>query len=394
MTTDSLSRRLHIQTIVLFALYAMAALLSAVKFLPIDPQAVSSLPYHHIGGLRNLLLDLTIWTALLAGGLALARSTPAANTRYPIALLWLVRAWTALLIIAGLTGLLAAQEGRYLLELPPILDVALILLAALFVVIVLGHPGRGTAVFVWAAGMLLALVCLGISLIPAADPAQDRVLRAVAVGLRYHVGYVVAALALAWASAVDVRRLWPLPTVAGIAAAAGTVIALGPLAAVGAIPLHGLFPALALIALAAALFLAVRGPALPQASALVAAGGILGVLIAIPAAGADIQGTGLSDLVIFLTAAGVILLAGLGGEGSTERGGGARYLLVTGVLVAGLAALLAGVVQVYLERVLSVGYLDTQNALTPLFIIWAGGLAILWIAAFWMTLVRMRQPQI
>jgi hypothetical protein len=249
-------------------------------------------------------------------------------------------------------------------------------------------------VFVWAAGLLLALVCLGISLIPAADPAQDRVLRAIAVGLRYYVGYVAAALALAWASAAGARRLWPLPTVAGIAAAAGTVIALGPLAAVSAIPLHGLFPALALIALAAAMFLAVRGAVMPQAYALVAAGGILGVLIAIPAIGADIQGTGLSDLVIFLTATGVILLTGVtphppaSGVGSAA----ANPLLWAGVLVAGLAALLAGVVQVYLERVLSVGYLDTQNALTPLFIVWAGGLAILWIAAFWMTLVRMRRP--
>ncbi|MEP6988878.1 MAG: hypothetical protein ABI970_24970, partial [Chloroflexota bacterium] len=53
------------------------------------------------------------------------------------------------------------------------------------------------------------------------------------------------------------------------------------------------------------------------------------------------------------------------------------WLVSVGILGGGLALAAAGIVQVYLERLLSIGYLDTQALIVPLYIGWVMGLIVL-----------------
>lgn len=382
MTTRQLANRLFAQMTILLVLYAAAALLTAVKFLPADPLAVS-LPYHQIAGARNVLLDLALWTGLLAGGLTLL-SEAAGSSRSSL-LTWGYRGWTLLLALSVLTALLGLLEGRYLLELPPVLDLVLIVLA---VVVLIGTIGvaRTAAGRAWWIGILLALVCVAASLIPAATPAQDRVLRVVTVGVRYHIAYVIAGAALAIALLSKLRPKSTLALPAGLAVA-GVLPAISPLSAVGE-GTSGVL--LSLVVAAAYLFFAVialRGARAPGwmvlGLAMIAAGGVLGAVQAAPQIGNYVTGTGLSELMLFLTALGVIMLAW---SAAPPAGSTALAWVATGTLMAGLAALLAGVVQVYLERVLTVGFLDTQTVLAPLFVVWIAGLAVLAVGLGWAAL--------
>lgn len=382
MTTRQLANRLFAQMTILLVLYAAAALLTAVKFLPADPLAVS-LPYHQIAGARNVLLDLALWTGLLAGGLTLL-SEASGSSRSSL-LTWGYRGWTLLLALSVLAALLGLLEGRYLLELPPVLDLVLIVLA---VVVLIGTIGvaRTAAGRAWWIGILLALVCVAAGLIPAATPAQDRVLRVITVGVRYHIAYVIAGAALAVALLSKLRPKSTLALPAGLAVA-GVLPAISPLSAVGE-GTSGVL--LSLVVAAAYVFFAVialRGARAPGwmvlGLAMIAAGGVLGAVQAAPQIGNYITGTGLSELMIFLMALGVIMLAW---SASPPAGSAALAWVATGTLVAGLAALLAGVVQVYLERVLTVGFLDTQTVLAPLFVVWIAGLAVLAVGLGWAAL--------
>jgi hypothetical protein len=50
------------------------------------------------------------------------------------------------------------------------------------------------------------------------------------------------------------------------------------------------------------------------------------------------------------------------------------WLVAFGIIGGGLALGGAGLVQVYMERISGVGYLDTQTMLTPLYALWVIGL--------------------
>ncbi|MCC6612518.1 MAG: hypothetical protein IT320_03510 [Anaerolineae bacterium] len=372
MTTRQLANRLFAQMTILLVLYGAAALFAAVKFLPGDALAVS-LPYNQIVGVRNVLLDLAIWTGLLAGGLTLL-SEAAGSARSPL-LTWVYRGWTALLVLSLLAAILDLLEGRYLLELPVILDLVLIVLAALALAGTV-EVARTTTGSVWWLGMALAIVCVIAGMIPPANPAQDRVLRALAVGAKFHIAYAVAGSAIAIAVLSKLRPRTSLALPAGLAVA-GALAAISPLAAVGE-GSAGLL--LGLIGAAAYPFfvvIALRGARAPGwitlGLGMIAAGGVLSTAAAIPQVGATMAGTGLSELVIFLTALGVVLLA----WAASPPSGAALVWVAVGAVVSGVAALLAGIVQVYVERVLTVGFLDTQMALAPLFVIWIVGLAVL-----------------
>jgi len=372
MTTRQLANRLFAQMTILLVLYGAAALFSAVKFLPADPLAVS-LPYNQIAGARNVLLDLALWTGLLAGGLTLL-SEAAGSVRSSL-LTWVYRGWTALLFLGVASAILNLLEGRYLLELPVILDLALIALAALALAGTISVARTDTG-RVWWLGMALAIVCLIAGLVPAASPAQDRVLRALAVGARLHIAYVVAGSAIAIALLSKLRPRSSLALPAGLAIA-GALAAISPLAAVGE-GAAGLL--LALVVAAAYPFfvvIALRGARAPGwiilGLGLIAAGGVLDAAAAIPQIGAYMVGTGLSELVSFLTMLGVVMLA----WAASPPAGAALVWVSAGAVVSAVAALLAGIVQVYVERVLTVGFLDTQTALAPLFVLWIVGLAVL-----------------
>jgi nitric oxide reductase subunit B len=109
-------------------------------------------------------------------------------------------------------------------------------------------------------------------------------------------------------------------------------------------------------------------------------------------------GTRLADLQSTLTLlAAVVMSLGVVNQSAAElRGQNWRvtgltpfWLVSLGILGGGLALGAAGVVQVYLERLLSVGYLDTQALLVPLYIGWIMGLItlllgiILYALGFW-----------
>ncbi|MCA9908686.1 MAG: hypothetical protein KC519_08565 [Anaerolineae bacterium] len=386
MTTRQLANRLFMQMTILLVLYAAATLLAAVKFLPVDPLAVS-LPYHQIAGARNVLLDLALWTGLFAGGLTLLSET-AGSSRSAL-LTWGYRGWTLLLALSVFAALLGLLEGRYLLELPPVLDIVLIVLTVVLLTgtIAVARTASGRA---WWIGMVLALVCVAASLIPATTPTQDRVLRVIAVGVRYHIAYVSAGAALAVALLSKLRPRSSLALPAGLAVA-GVLPAISPLSAVGVGTTSML---LSLVVAAAYVFFAVialRGARAPGwmvlGLAMIAAGGVLGAIQAAPQIGNYVSGTGLSELMIFLMALGVIMLAW---SASPPDSSAALAWVAAGTLVTGLAALLAGVVQVYLERMLTLGFLDTQTALTPLFVVWIAGLAVLAVGLGWAALRSLR----
>jgi hypothetical protein len=64
-----------------------------------------------------------------------------------------------------------------------------------------------------------------------------------------------------------------------------------------------------------------------------------------------------------------------------------------GIIGSGLALGLAGVVQTFLERQLSVGYLDTQTLLVPLYTGWFAGLVVLALGIGLYTLIFwLRRP--
>jgi nitric oxide reductase subunit B len=52
-------------------------------------------------------------------------------------------------------------------------------------------------------------------------------------------------------------------------------------------------------------------------------------------------------------------------------------LVAFGIVIGAGALGSAGVAQVYMERILSVGYLDVQTLVTPLYMLWVLGLLLL-----------------
>jgi nitric oxide reductase subunit B len=97
-------------------------------------------------------------------------------------------------------------------------------------------------------------------------------------------------------------------------------------------------------------------------------------------------GTRLSDLQTTLMQFAVVaLLLGVFNQAAAELRGQNRritglmpfWLVAFGVVGGGAGLAAAGVAQVYLERLLSVGYLETQTLLIPLYTLWFIGLILL-----------------
>jgi nitric oxide reductase subunit B len=116
--------------------------------------------------------------------------------------------------------------------------------------------------------------------------------------------------------------------------------------------------------------------------------GVLGAIVSAPDVNRWTQGTRLTDLQRTLTSLAVVaMIFGVINQGVAEmRGVNWRitgllpyWLIAIGILGGGLALAGAGIVQVYLERVLSVGYLDTQSHLEPLYAGWFAGVVIVGI---------------
>ncbi len=406
--THKIVYRLLIQMIVLLLLYALAALLGALKFLSPD-DALGSLPYNQVGALGNILLQLAVLTGLLGGGVY-AAVTGRADARLPHDRLLRVGAglWTALLALAVIAGLLGVLDGRHLLELPPLLAALQIAAAGLIGMAVMTGAPRLPAVRVWLVGLGISLLAALAGLIIPGDFIQARALQTLAAGMIIYVAYPLMAVALGfWLMQrfSNVTPAWAdtgIYNVAGLVTAAGVLLVLPPFYALEAAEWVGTLGTISAVVIpvcylifaahgyralsdrnptqtlaahwfALALLLFLLGPAL------------LGALQAVPDISRYTLGTRLSDLQTTLTAfAPAALALGVANQAAAELRGHNRrvtgfipfWLAAFGMVIAGLALGAAGVAQTYLERLLSVGYLDTQTLLSPLYTLWLGGLAL------------------
>ncbi len=407
--TSKIVRRFFLQTILLFILYALAALLGAAKFLmPDDP--LLGLPYHQISGLANLLLYLTALTGLLGGGIYVASQHKVFNETLLNYSSW---AWTGLLVLAVLAGLLNILEGRNLLELPTFLDVVLIVLIVLIAGnILLGAP-RVPVIHIWSIGILLSAICAVISLLPANDYLQDRALRALAVGLNMNVAFPLATVALGFWLMHRFSNVTPgwadmsIYSVGGLVTVAGVLVSLTPLHILGAPEWTRTLGNLAVfvVPIAYLIFAAHSYKALSDRNAtytlaghwytlslllLLLGVGLLGGVQSAPGISTYTLGTRLTDLQsTFAGLAVVSMTLGVVNQGAAELKGHNRrltglspfWLVAFGIIGGGLALGAAGVTQTITERQLSVGYLNTQTLIIPLYQGWFFGLVAVLLGA-------------
>ena len=390
------------QTVLLLILYVIASLVAGVKFLAADDPLLTVLPYNQAGALANVLLNLTVLTGLIGGGLYMA----AQQRINPLALRLAGIVWTILLILAVLAGLFGLLGGRNLLELPLVLN-AVLAIGLLLVLAAVIPSVRAPMVQLWTLGLGLVLVGILIGLLPPGDYLQDRGLRVLAVGLHMNIAYPLMAISLgywlkhrfsdltpAWLEQ-DIYIAAGLVLLAGVCltfariqASADWVVTVGNFAAVIAPLLYLLVIARCYPALTqrnGTHTLAAHWFSLSLLLFFLGFGLVAAVQLA-PAIRPYTLGTGLADLQSTLTLlAAVVMSLGVVNQAAAElRGQNWRitgltpfWLVSVGILGGGLALAAAGVVQVYLERLLSIGYLDTQALLVPLYIGWIMGMIVL-----------------
>lgn len=407
--TQKTAYHLLVQMLVMLLLYALAALLGAVKFLSPDDALAGSLPYNQVGALANVLLQLAVLTGLLGGGVY-AALTVRADARLPHERLVRVGAglWTALLALAVIAGLLGVLEGRHLLELPPLLDALQIAAAGVIGLAVMTSKPRLPAVQVWLVGLGISLLAGLAGLIVPGDFIQARALQTLVAGMTLYVAYPLMAVALGfWLMQrfSNVTPTWAdtgIYSVAGLVTAAGALLVLPPLYALEAAEWVGTLGTISAVVIPVCYLifaahgyraLSDRNPTQTLAAHWFALAlllfllgpGLLGALQAVPDISRYTLGTRLSDLQTTLTVfAPVALALGVANQVAAELRGHNRrvtgfipfWLAAFGMVIAALAAGAAGVAQTYLERLLSVGYLDTQTLLVPLYTLWLGGLAL------------------
>ena len=386
--------------VALMLVYAAATLLGAVKFLGADPLA-ASLPYSQVAQFADAVLLLALISGVIGGGLI---SSDLVNISFPDERLlrYTRRAWTLLCLLtvgAGILGLLAGRAG---LALPPFLALAFALLIALvlFVVVRVLPRWSGTA-FVWAVGMTAILIGTVIGLLPA-DAAHSPLLGVIAVALRDHLGIGLGVIALIFwqmgrfSTLATDRIERGLYRTAGLWSLGVMLLTLQPLYALGVTtPMIAGVVGLPLIM---AIFAAHVFPAFGAGSqarsqsplwvglalSLLFTGvGIVGAINALPDVNLMIAGTRLTDLartlvlLAFAAALFGMVTAEIRPEGRHTLGAAAFWLIGVGALGITLGLGAAGIVQVYLERLLSVGYLETQTLIIPLYTLWVIG----WLAA-------------
>jgi nitric oxide reductase subunit B len=412
--TEKIAYHLFAQVVVLLMLYSAAALLSAVKFLPTDPLA-RSLPFHHAAALADALLHLAVLTGLLGGGVYAAAHTRADRRLVNEPLLHTAASlWTGLLALTFAAGLLGSLVTDTLL-----LDVLRVVVIVIVVgVVTASVDAYKPVVLVWSIGLWLSAACTFIVLRTTTDYLHDAALRALMGGLNQNVAYVLATVALGYwlmHRFSNVTLSWVEPSLlsaAGLLALAGTLLTLaslypldtegwpGTLAAVSAPAIYLVFAAHSYRALSD------RNPTATLAAHWYALGlvlflsgpGLLGGVLALPAVRQWTAGTRLAGLQATLTlfaclavVMGVInqVAAELHGVNGRVTGLMPFWLVAFGTIGGASALAGAGVGQVYMERVLGVGYLETQALLVPLYAGWIFGLVVaalgvaLYALGFW-----------
>ena len=408
--TQKIAYGFFVHTVLLLIVYALVSLLSAVKFLGDDPLALT-LPFHQVNSFASVLIQLAIVSGLLGGGVYMVVSARADNQvtdeRW---LLYAFRLWSVLAIFGVAAGLLGLLEGRSGLELPPLLDIGVVIVVVVVVLIAMKNSRRVSSIVpVWTVGLALYVIGIVVGLIPPNDFMQDRMLRALAVGIQLYIAFPVAAVALAFWLMHRMSNITPVwaemgvNVVAGFVALAGALLtlptfyslvesegirALGGIGVVVLPVVYLIFAAHSYRALSdrnTNATLAAQWLALGVLLFLIG-GGLLGGVGALPNLRDFTAGTRLSDLQTTLMQFAVVaLLLGVFNQAVAELRGQNRritglmpfWLVAFGVIGGGAALAAAGVAQVYLERLLSVGYLETQTLLIPLYTLWFMGLILL-----------------
>ena len=401
--TLKIAYQLFGQTVLLILLYLVVALMTAVKFLPTDPFA-QSLGYIQASGFAHVLLNLAIVTGLLGCGVTITADAHAERNFADVGLLQRAfQLWTVLLILTFFAGLFGLLEGRHLLELPFVLDILQLIGMSFFAWLIVRNTHSWTPfAVVYSVGLGLSIVLTLIGIIPTDNYLLDRVLRVLAVNVNQNVAQVVMIVAIGfWLMQRfgNVLVEWANDgtyIVAGLVAFAGGWVSLAPLytiSASGSLALLGII----IVPTAYAIFASHSYRALSVRSEwktlsahwyvlglllLMLSISLIGTLTALPAVNQWVQGTRITDLQWTMTAFGLlaIILGVINQTGAELRGINVRitglmpfWLVTFGFLGASLALGASGIVQVYLERILTTGYLDVQRMLVPLYLLWILG---------------------
>jgi nitric oxide reductase subunit B len=233
-------------------------------------------------------------------------------------------------------------------------------------------------------------------------------LRALAIGVSLYIAYPVASVALAFWLMHRFSNITPrwaemgVNTVAGLVALAGALLTLPMLYTLTDSDIVKLLGSVGVVVIPAAylIFAAHSYRAFSDRNTnvtlsaqwlalsvllFVIGAGILGGIGALPGIQEFTTGTQLSDLqMILIRWAVVAVLFGMFNQATAEMRGQNRrvtglvpfWLVTFGLLGSSAALAAAGVVQVYLERLLSVGYLETQTLMIPLYTLWFIGLLL------------------
>lgn len=402
--------RLFAQTVLLLILYVFVTLIGAVKFLQSDDPLALAFPYQQVGPMAEMLLYLTILTGLLGGGIYIVISERTdGHTRDEAVLQYAALGWTIFLALAFIAGMLDLLSGRHGLPLPAILSIMKIILAGILIIAAVRSVREWSSVVViWLAGMAIVLLTSAAGLITSSDYATESLIRTFTSGLRLHVGFTLAAIALGYWLMHRFSNITPgwsessLYIVAGFLTLAGLIVTLGPLNAFSAGPVTEMFMRIGgvIIPLSYMLLAAHSYRALSDRNAthtlsahwytlglilFLLGTGILGTIATYPEVNRWLQGTRLTDLQTTLVAlaASAVCMGVINQAGAELRGENRRitgllpfWLAAGGILLGGFALAGAGLVQVYLERVLSVGYLETQDFIVPLYAGWVAGYVI------------------
>lgn len=401
--TKRIVNTLFAQTVILLVLYAGFSLLGAVKFLAEDPLA-ESFAYHHVNAVSNILLNILILTGLLAGGIYVVVAERTDGEFISLRLLtYAFYAWTVYLILAVGAGILGITEGRPMLEQSFWLDVVqLVILSVFIVAIVISVENWSAVPTVWLVGMILYVFSAIMGIFGTSNFLRDSTFSALSVGLTYNVAFVLSAVALGfWLMHrfSNVPPSWAesgLYNVAGLLAIAGSIVTIAPLYALGAGEFSEIMGVLGIVIVPMffIIFMAHSYRALHDrnptqtlsghwyalAMILFTLGiGLLGAITALSGVNQWTQGTRLTDLQRTLTALGTVAIilgvinqavAELRGENRRITGLFPFWMISFGIIFSSLALAGAGLIQTYLERILSIGYLETQTYLIPLYIGW------------------------
>ncbi len=413
LPVNRVTMRFFYLSLLLLLLYGLLALLGGLKFLTDSDALLTVLPYQQASAFASISLTLSILTGLLGGGIYVVTRRQVAQ----IGILPVIsRLWQILVIVCVIAAAFGLVEGRQGLELTPALD-GLLLVGTLLILLALGRDTwRSALTIIWGVGLCIWMIGAGVSLIPAADYLQDRALRALSIGLHTYLSYPLMALALGYWLMHRFSNLTPLwlnqdsQIAAALLTLAGTLLTLASLAAlpdwVSGIAALAIPVLLLMVAARTYRALTERNPTYTLAAhwfamsviVLLLGMGIVGGLQTVTAVRDYTLGTRLTDLqrTLCLLAVSAMVLGVMNQAWAEIRGENRRvtglvpfWLIGVGVLGGGAALGAAGVVQTYMERILSVGYLDTQALLVPLYTAWVAGQAALLIGvliyalAFW-----------